>query len=753
MAVLTPIAPIAYTMSSKSPGISSWGAISLILVIQHLPLYLASSVSAPSCDPLICSCSPDLSLGNCSSKGFLSMPTGLPSQIETLVLSHNDLTAINTTELGRLTDLRQLDLRHNQLSSLFAGVHYSLSNLDLSFNNISSVRALHVEGLVALTEINLANNKIISLPSNAFTGVVMLKSLNLRSNKIVSLEPGCLDKITGLEEFILAKNRLSSVPKGLFQKMKNLRLLELSKNKFVEIQGLSFHGLENLEILKLKRNQIEYLNDGAFFGLHQIQELHLDRNRVNRVDKGWLYGLYTLRTLNLAFNRVNHITDDAWEFCRDLTDLDLRSNLLQLLDRDSLRMLPRLKRLFLQDNLISHIQDEDTFAEVPLVEVLALDGNKISHTIEDMKSPFKGLLHLQRLTLSRNQIKSVGDQAFLGIDDLESIDLRDNVISTIQENAFQHLTKLESLEIDSESILCDCYLKWFPKWVNETRISGCQAKCAHPENLKGQVITSVPYESYTCDDFPKPYILKQPKTQITLKGDDLALSCRAASTSPAEMTFQWKLNSDLISDNLPECPRQPGDESDDSGGSISSSSSSSSGSASHSATTNFKALGRCITNFAHSFDGKGRELTSQLHLTNLTYDDAGKYQCVVANRFGATYSDKANITVYVYPQFLVTSEDITVEGGKTAALKCAAKGVPTPELSWSKDSGSDFPAATERRIKATTYSSGDDSRTNVHNFLIYQVKAEDMGVYQCTASNPAGKISWNVTLSVLEVPR
>ena len=63
---------------------------------------------------------------------------------------------------------------------------------------------------------------------------------------------------------------------------------------------------------------------------------------------------------------------------------------------------------------------------------------------------------------------------------------------------------------------------------------------------------------------------------------------------------------------------------------------------------------RCIHDVAHSFDGKGREITSELRLSNLEYDDAGRYQCIVSNRFGATYSDRANITVYVYPQFVVT---------------------------------------------------------------------------------------------------
>ena len=100
-----------------------------------------------------------------------------------------------------------------------------------------------------------------------------------------------------------------------------------------------------------------------------------------------------------------------------------------------------------------------------------------------------------------------------------------------------------------------------------------------------------------------------------------------------------------------------------------------------------------------------------------------------------------------------SAEDITVRGGETAALKCAASGVPSPKVSWSKDTGSNFPAVIERRIAVNSFAAGEDRRTNVNSFYIYSVKAKDMGVYQCTAANPAGSISWNITLSVLEVPR
>ena len=105
-----------------------------------------------------------------------------------------------------------------------------------------------------------------------------------------------------------------------------------------------------------------------------------------------------------------------------------------------------------------------------------------------MNAPFKGLKYLRTLSLSRNKIKLIGEHAFSGgLQGLEEIDVRENFgLSTVQENAFENLPKLRTINLDSESMLCDCYLKWFPRWLNGTAIQGSSfAKCAHPENLKG----------------------------------------------------------------------------------------------------------------------------------------------------------------------------------------------------------------------------------------------------------------------------
>ncbi|TFJ95071.1 NADH:ubiquinone oxidoreductase subunit H [Platysternon megacephalum] len=75
-----------------------------------------------------------------------------------------------------------------------------------------------------------------------------------------------------------------------------------------------------------------------------------------------------------------------------------------------------------------------------------------------------------------------------------------------------------------------------------------------------------------------------------------------------------------------------------------------------------------------------------------------------------------------------------------ARLECAAEGHPSPQISWQKDGGTDFPAARERRMHVMPE---DDV------FFIANVKIEDMGIYSCMAQNIAGGLSANATLTVL----
>lgn len=105
------------------------------------------------------------------------------------------------------------------------------------------------------------------------------------------------------------------------------------------------------------------------------------------------------------------------------------------------------------------------------------------------------------------------------------------------------------------------------------------------------------------DDLLKPRLTQEPDLEImALKGGNISLSCIAMSSSPSPMTFQWKKDNVDLTDAV-------------------------------------------IINKRIAQDGKNTEMESQLNISKVQLSAAGKYQCVVSNTFGTTYSQKSSITV------------------------------------------------------------------------------------------------------------
>lgn len=119
------------------------------------------------------------------------------------------------------------------------------------------------------------------------------------------------------------------------------------------------------------------------------------------------------------------------------------------------------------------------------------------------------------------------------------------------------------------------------------------------------------YNGRILDDLPKPRLIEEPEPEImALKGENISLSCTAMSSSNSVMTFQWKRdNVELLNMNI-------------------------------------------VSN--SSFDGKTTEAMSKLHIFRVQHSNAGKYQCVVSNIYGTTYSQKSSISVlskFVHARF------------------------------------------------------------------------------------------------------
>lgn len=697
-----------------------------VVVWTQFVLFLTLSSSADGqrmfC-PSGCSCLG--SLVDCSRRGLSEIPRDLPTWVEILELQHNSIRTISPESLLNLTHLRQLDLSHNQVSTLGAstfqhvpslkelkithnklteipdlGALHKLTDLVLTHNDIQSLGS-NLSKYPSLRNLDLSFNKITAIPFGIFTNSSQLLHLSLNSNKLSSIEKGSLDNLTSLETLKLNRNRLVAIPKDLFLKLQRLKHMELNKNRIRAIEGLSFKGLESLETLSLRRNNINNLSDGAFYYLGKIQTLSLDFNNITVVAKGWLYGLSALRVLNLTSNSITEVGMDGWEYCKKLVQVDLTLNKLQAVTKTTFDKAEALRYLYLGHNLVSYIE-EGAFKRLHKLEVLHLDHNEISWTMEDTNGPFLGLGSLAQLTLSDNYIKSLTPRAFAGLGRLTALDLSRNPIATIHQSTFTPLRrKLTSLKLDTDSLLCDCNLRWLPAWIASMGFQGkVRVYCGHPLALKGRSVLDVSSENFTCDDFPKPQILESPETQIALKGQNITLVCKAATASSSMLEFQWRKEQKLLSNVEME--------------------------------------------MFESVEPNGVTLfTSHLHLRNIQNKDEGRYQCVIRNQFGSVYSNQSHISVYVFPTFVKIPANVTARTGGTARLECGAQGQPAPTVAWQKDGGDDFPAARERRMHVMPT---DDV------FFVVGLKAQDSGVYTCTAHNPAGRVRASATLTVLEAP-
>ncbi|XP_048863366.1 leucine-rich repeats and immunoglobulin-like domains protein 3 [Brienomyrus brachyistius] len=641
---------------------------------------------------------------DCSRLKLRKIRDDLPSWVVQLDLSHNKLQSVDGSLFAKLRHLNDLKLNNNELDSVPDLGPYSenITHLNLANNRISKLLPERLQPFRTLDTLDLSNNNIAEVKATSFPELP-LKHLSLSNNRISTLEFGCFSNLSGtLQVLKLNRNRLSSIPPKFFQ-LPNLLHLELSRNRVRRVDSLSFHGLHSLKSLKMQRNGISKLMDGAFWGLNNMEILHLDYNNLTEVSKGWLYGLLMLQELHLGQNSISRVRPNAWESCQKLSELDLTANHLTRLDEATFVGLSLLDKLDIGNNRISFIAD-GAFRGLSRLQMLDLKNNEISWTIEDMNGPFSALDSLRKLFLQGNQIRSITKKSFSGLDTLEHLDLSNNAIMSIQANAFSQMKHLEEFHLNTSSLLCDCQLKWLPQWVTDRSFqTPINASCAHPQMLKGKSLLAVQPDEFVCNDFPKPQITVQPETQSAIKDSNVTFVCSAASSSDSPMTFAWKKDNEALGDAE-------------------------------------------IHNQAHlrtHGGGDVTEYTTVLQLRNVDFASEGKYQCVISNHFGSSYSVKAKLTVNMLPSFTKTPMDLTIRAGAAARLECAAVGHPTPQIAWQKDGGTDFPAARERRMHVMPE---DDV------FFIMDVKTEDIGVYSCTAQNTAGAISANATLTVLETP-
>uniref|UniRef100_A0A673G4H1 Leucine-rich repeats and immunoglobulin-like domains protein 3 n=1 Tax=Sinocyclocheilus rhinocerous TaxID=307959 RepID=A0A673G4H1_9TELE len=533
------------------------------------------------------------------------------------------------------------------------------------------------------------------------SSLVALEMLDLSNNNIMEVRAGAFPPVP-LKNLLMNNNRISTLEHGCFSNLSStLLVLKLNKNRLSSIPPKIFP-LPHLQHLELSRNRVRRIEGLTFHGLHGLHSLKIQRNGIMRLMDGAFWGLNNMEVLQLEYNNLTEVSKGWLYGLLTLQQLHLSHNAIIRIKPDAWEFCQKLAELDLSWNQLSRLE-EGSFVGLSVLEQLHIGNNRIiRYDVNELFLRFS----FNKWFLQGNRIRSVTRKSFTGLDLLEQLDLSNNAIMSVQANAFSQMKKLAELHLNTSSLLCDCQLKWFSPWVAEHAfLPLVNASCAHPHLLKGRSVFTVAHDEFVCDDFPKPQITVQPETQSAIKGTNVTFVCSAASSSDSPMTFAWKKDNEILNDAE-------------------------------------------IHNQAHlrsqvSEVSEVTEYTTTLQLRRVEFTSEGRYQCVISNHFGSSYSTKAKLTVHMLPYFTKMPMDLTIRAGATARLECAASGHPSPQIAWQKDGGTDFPAARERRMHVMP-------RDDV--FFIVDVKTEDVGVYSCTVQNTAGAVSANATLTVLETP-
>lgn len=442
-------------------------------------------------------------------------------------ISFNSIPYLPIGVFSRLRSLQILDISSNRIHSLghnvFQDTHLlkyfnasrnfindvpvlnsmvMLEQVDLSHNNITSLFGNTFEGLNNLSLVLLNNNQLKSLSYKLFKGCTNLRHLDLSVNNLHDLGDSMFSSTIELEAIDISHNDLSNIGTA-FGHLSKLKFLSLSYNKLTKI----LRGLlpNSLEFLDLKHNQIHEISAYTFKAMHAIKLVDISNNRLETLDKNQVEVAYRLQAkpfFNIRYN--NFICDCKLGWLKDYADGRLEDavplpNLqmthgfmcrtpfskwhtrIQSIDRSRFlcnytnrcdpvtcvccifescsckSQCPDSCRCFVGDDTEHVHQVRCNSAQLSSIPIgipeeatgLWMDGNAIE---ELPKHAFLALSMVTELYLNNSLIHTIQNNSFIGLKKVRRLYLQDNSISAIYERTFKGMDSLVEIYLQNNDI-------------------------------------------------------------------------------------------------------------------------------------------------------------------------------------------------------------------------------------------------------------------------------------------------------------
>lgn len=375
-----------------------------------------------------------------------------------LDLSNNSIKTLHPSTFDSLRSLRNLNLMGNRLESvkgLFRNHRFTIEMLLLQRNNIENIDNLTDVPLYSLHTLYLTENPLRVITEDSFgMKFPQLRFLYLSETQLSRLDSSAFQYMTNLQRVMLNGNQLSVLDPNVFANIQSLHTVSLAENRISGVKNL-FARTPGLTTLFLSHNRIDDVRE-CFRSNSRLTSLFLDHNRLPRIYGRTFENNNQLVSLSLDYNQIEYVETDSFYGLTSLTKLYFSRNKIDGLN-DSLRLLPRLRELYLNDN-----------------RLVGLGAG-----------PFRQNPYLNIVDLSYNRLISV-EKAFAPLQNLQILKINHNFINTLTEESFSPRAPLRNLQLRNNPWQCDCRIEWLvlrnyvkldtavcwePQWLKSTRIS------------------------------------------------------------------------------------------------------------------------------------------------------------------------------------------------------------------------------------------------------------------------------------------
>jgi len=197
----------------------------------------------------------------------------------------------------------------------------------------------------------------------------------------------------------------------------------------------------SIQLFDVSQNQLSTLPNNLFCPLsNEVRQLNISHNLLENFDCLGLISqagqlcLSELRILDMSFNLIKHLPATGVATLQNLEVLNLSNNLIESLDELSLTSLFRLAKLDLSWNRIQQLPMR-IFHKSTSMRVLRLQSNYLHMNINQMF--LSGLISLEEINLSSNNISHVSELAFMEKPNLTRVDLSHNQLNGLRQEALR----------------------------------------------------------------------------------------------------------------------------------------------------------------------------------------------------------------------------------------------------------------------------------------------------------------------------